>query len=67
MSEFTLDYETVDRITAQNLQENYEWIKKETAAAQEGEIFMHEDDIVYNLKLLKGLKRVLNYYGVTVR
>jgi hypothetical protein len=57
-----IDYETADRITLLALKDHQAYIKKELKRHKKGE-WMHPEDVVYNIELLKALDVVIDYYG----
>lgn len=63
---FYIDWETADRITAQNLLEQHEFLTVENAEINDmDDVPLYKlDDMAYNIKLLKALKLVLEHYGV---
>lgn len=63
---FYIDWETADRITAQNLLEQHEFLTAENAEINDmDDVPLYKlDDMAYNIKLLKALKLVLEHYGV---
>jgi hypothetical protein len=63
---FYIDWETADRIAAQNLLEQHEFLTVENAEINEmDEVPLHRlEDMAYNIKVLKAIKVLLGYYGV---
>lgn len=67
-----LDFDTADRITILNLRDSYKYLKKESSEIQEefdktAEIPEHKNaDLMYNLKMMKHIQAVLEYFGETV-
>ena len=61
-----ISWETADNITVDNLHDVYVSVKRDLAMHSRGEMWMHEEDVEANKKLVKALKRVLKYYGKDV-
>jgi tRNA G37 N-methylase Trm5 len=62
LQKFEIDIETADRITLLALKDNRKYLKKELKRHRKGE-WMHPEDVVYNMQLLKALEIVIDYYG----
>lgn len=71
MMKFELDIEVVDLITLGNLKRQRKYLKNELNRWEEDPRsdlnptghWMHEDDVVYNTKLIKALDKIIDYYG----
>jgi hypothetical protein len=61
-----ISWETADNITVDNLHDVYVSTKRDLDRHARGDMWMHDDDVKANAKLVKALKRVLNYYGKDV-
>ena len=63
-----INLEEVDKIAAQSLLDHYEFTLNDTVRYEidpDGS-WLHDDDYLYNKKLLKALRRVLKHYGKDV-
>ena len=60
-----IDYETADRITLLNLQDQLKYLRKELEDFKEGK-WLHPEDVVNNAKLIKALELLISYYGGTM-
>ena len=63
---FILDYEVVDNITAQNLEEIYHEISKDLIAVESGKYDMHVDDYAYYKQLQPALALIVKHFGRSV-
>ena len=61
----TIDYDTADRITLLNLQDQLKYLRKELEDYKEGK-WLHPEDVVNNAKIIAALELLIPYYGGTV-
>lgn len=61
-----ISWETAEFITVDTLHDTYVGTMRDLAMHSRGEMWMHEEDVESNKKLVKALKRVLKYYGKDV-
>jgi len=59
-----IDYETADRITLLNLQDQLKYLRKELEDYKEGK-WLHPEDVVNNAKIIAALELLIPYYGGT--
>lgn len=62
MKGLEIDFETGDRITLCTLKEHREYLKKDLKNYEEG-IYLHPDDVVNNMEMIKHLTKVIDYFG----
>lgn len=60
---FELDYDVVDAIVLKGLKDHRKMVKKSLKDHLENGTWMHEDDVVYNVRLIKAMEVVIDYYG----
>jgi hypothetical protein len=60
----TIDYDTADRITLLNLQDQLKYLRKELEDYKEGK-WLHPEDVVNNVKIIAALELLIPYYGGT--
>ena len=59
-----LDYEIVDAIALQSLQDQLKYIKKEVKACLKKGEYMHPEDLAHNqLVLIPAFEALIKYYG----
>lgn len=65
---FYINWEAADQITITNLKDQYDYLSSENAEFEkDDDLPEHKySDMVYNTKLMKALKLVLQHYGVDV-
>ena len=61
----TIDFDTADRITLLNLQDQLKYLRKELEDYKEGK-WLHPEDVVNNAKIIEALELLIPYYGGTV-
>ena len=66
MDGLKIDYETADRIAALSLKDIKESIQRDMKEHDQFGGFMHPQDIVNNLQLIKAIDLLLSYYGIEV-
>jgi len=59
-----LDYETADKITLLNLEEQRKFLIKELMEYMGGK-WMHPDDVFKNEEIIKAMEVLIPYYGGT--
>lgn len=59
----TLDDETADRITLHSLREHKRIIENQLIDHENGNKWMHQDDVRQNKKLVKSFARLIEYFG----
>ena len=60
---FELDYEVMDAMILKGLKEHRKMLKRGLKNHLENGSWMHADDVVYNTKLIKAMKKIIRYYG----
>jgi len=60
-----IDYDTADRITLLNLQDQLKYLRKELEDFKEGK-WLHPEDVANNFKIIAALELLIPYYGGTV-
>jgi len=60
----TIDYDTADRITLLNLQDQLKYLRKELEDYKEGK-WLHPEDVTNNIKIIAALELLIPYYGGT--
>lgn len=71
MKKFELDMEAVDSITLGNLKNQRKYLKNELKRWKENPktdinpdgYWLHDEDVIYNKKLVKALDIIIAYYG----
>ena len=63
MRTFEIDFETADRITLLNLQNQRDYLKEELRAHIEDGKYLHEEDVLKNHQLIYCLDNLIAYYG----
>jgi len=61
----SIDFDTADRITMLNLQDQLKYLRKELEDYKEGK-WLHPEDVVNNAKIIEALELLIPYYGGTV-
>jgi len=61
----SIDFDTADRITMLNLQDQLKYLRKELEDFKEGK-WLHPEDVANNIKLISALELLIPYYGGTV-
>jgi hypothetical protein len=59
-----LDYETADRITLLNLEDQKKYLIKELEDYKEGK-WLHPDDVIKNGEIIRAMELLIPYYGGT--
>jgi hypothetical protein len=60
-----IDYDTADKITLLDMQDQLKYLQKELADFEEGK-WLHPEDVTNNIKIIAALKVLIPYYGGTV-
>ena len=63
MRTFEIDFETADRITLLNLQNQRDYLTEELRAHIEDGKYLHEEDVLKNHQLIYCLDNLIAYYG----
>ena len=63
MRTFEIDFETADRITLLNLQNQRDYLKEELRLHIEEGQYLHEEDVLKNHQLIYCLDNLITYYG----
>ena len=65
MYTFELTHEQVDRIITNELKDQLKYLEREMAEYERDphENWIHPDDVPYNKKMIKALKKVIGHYG----
>ena len=63
MRAFEIDFETADRITLLNLQNQRDYLQEELCAHIEDGQYLHEEDVLKNHQLIYCLDNLIAYYG----
>ena len=63
MRTFEIDFETADRITLLNLQNQRDYLQEELRAHIEDGQYLHEEDVLKNHQLIYCLDNLIAYYG----
>lgn len=59
-----IDWETADRITLLNLQDNLKYLQKELKRHKEDGLWMHPDDALHSEYIyIPALRAIIKYYG----
>lgn len=59
----TLDDEVADSIALASLKEHKQILENQLIEYEQGNKWLHQDDVRYYKKLVKSMKRVIEYYG----
>lgn len=62
MKGLEIDFETADRITLCTLKEQRKYLKKELKDHEAG-CYLHPEDVVNNMQMIKHLTKVIDYFG----
>lgn len=62
MKGLEIDFETADRIVLCSLKEHREYLKKELKDYEDG-CYLHPEDVVNNMQMIKHLDIVIDYFG----
>ena len=63
MSGITIDWETADRITCENLIEHRNMIKEHLEGWMNNGQYMHSDDVVLSKERMDALNVLIKYFG----
>ena len=65
MYTFELTHEQVDRIVTNELKDQLKYLEREMAEYERDpqKNWIHPDDVPYNKKMIKALKKVIGHYG----
>ena len=62
MKGLEIDFETADKITLCTLKEQRKYLKKELKDHEKG-FYLHPEDVVGNMEMIKHLTKVIDYFG----